>query len=408
MTLESLNQALFEKVSRNFPGVKKVFLESQWEEIRDTAAQNAGFSRWGTHLLKLNKAQKELLEKKFQETVHSIEEGHLHLEESFIELHPELMGLKFLLDPGSDDYKKLFSGENARALFWEYNPGLVGRHRAHFQEVFKFLSRHPSWQERNPLIAEMLVGHLISLLPFFDFENQSTIQLLRRVDNAWQLVTYTISHIPLIRGQIYAYGLTPETDSLAHPILIFRGTPYPAAKGFLEAIWSDLHPIKSIGQEIFDKGRPALDLWMADKSKVDCFGMSLGGALAYHAGHAYGDKIEVHAYASPGLVPMKGGMSKICGRVFFHHQDLVKLLGYHPESDRFSIFSVLSDKDHNLLSAHALPPGILPTVVLKMDPSYENQTWARYFANIAKVIVSTLLFIVLLPIKLIVSFLNKS
>ena len=405
--LEDLDSILFQSSCEALPPAKKTFLEAKWEEIRSIAVQNAGFGLWGSHLLKLTRDQINQLQSKFKETIRSIEEGHLHLEDSFVLQHPELIGLRFLIDPSSEAYNQLFVEGNAKAFFWEYDPKLVARHRAHFQEVFKFLYHHPIWKARDNLVSEMLVGNLISLLPYFDFENNSKIQILRFIDNEWKLVYYQIQHIPLVHGEIYAYGLLPIDEPQAHPILIFRGTPYPAAKGFLEAIWSDLHPIKSIGEEIFKKGKNELDLWMDGKPKVECYGLSLGGAMAYHAGHAYGHQIDVHAYASPGLVPMKGGMSKIHGRVFFHLQDLIRSIGYHPVSDHFEIYAVIADCDLNFITAHSCPIGLGPTLVLKIDPLHDNKTWTRYLANIVKIVVSTILFLILLPIKLCYKIVEK-
>jgi hypothetical protein len=406
-TLKDLDSLLFQTAAETLSSDKKQLLAKKWEQIRNIGAQNAGYGYWGSHLLNLDPQQMVHLQSKFKETIRSIEEQHLHLEESFIQMHPELIGLRFLIDPSSEAFKQFFQQGNVKALLWEYDEKLVAQHRAHFQEVFKFLYLHPTWKARDNLVSEMLVGNLIALLPYFDFENQSEIQLLRYVNQEWKLVTYEIRHIPLIEGEIYAYGLEPtkEFSSIAGicPILIFRGTPYPAAKGFLEALWSDLHPIKSIGEEIFEKGKTQLDQWIKGKSKVECYGMSLGGALAYHAGHAYGEKVEVRAYAAPGLIPMKGGMSKIHGRVFFHLKDLVRSLGYHPESKHFEIYAVLAETDLNFITAHAHPAGLGPTLVLKIDPRLENQTWKRYMANILKIFVSTILFLILLPIKLCVS-----
>ncbi len=399
--LKSLDSLLFETAGEALSPAKKAFLQSKWEQIRNIATQNAGHGVWGSHLLKLNSEQRAHLQLKFKETIRSIEEQHLHLEESFIQQHPDLFGICFLIDPKSEAFRRLFKEGNAKALFWEYDKELVAQHRAHFQEVFKFLYHHPTWSARDSLVSEMLVGNLIALLPFFDFENQSRIQLLRYIDQEWKIITYQLTHIPLVKGEINAYGLEPVDDNpKASSILVFCGTPYPAASGFLEAIWSDLHPIKSIGEEIFQQGRAELDRWMEGKSKVDCYGMSLGGALAYHAGHAYGEKVRVHAYASPGLVPMKGGLSQIHGRVFFHLNDLIRSIGYHPESENFEIYAVVTDADLNFITAHSHPTGLGPTLVLKIDPKHENQTWLRYLANILKIIVSTILFLVLLPIKL--------
>ena len=246
--LKNLDSLLFQAASETLSPAKKIFLQTKWEQIRNIAAQNAGQWMWGSHLLKLNPEQIARLQLKFKETIQSIEEEHLHLEESFIQQHPDLIGLCFLMDPKSEAFKQFFMEGNAKALLWEYDAKLVAQHRAHFQEVFKFLYQHPHWKIRDVLVSEMLVGNLIALLPYFDFEDQSRLQILRYIDQEWKMITYRLTHIPLVKGEINAYGLEPMDEPKAYPILIFQGTPYPAASGFLEAIWSYLHPIKSIGE----------------------------------------------------------------------------------------------------------------------------------------------------------------
>lgn len=378
-SLEELSSHLFEEASLKVSGKAQRLLFSKWPQVRDIAAQNAGHKSWGEHLLKLNSKSIDLLKETFQKTIHSVEGEGLNLTH-FIDTE-----LHFLLDPATK-FKDLPLGKiAAKALLLEYNPQFVAEYRLQFQKVFETLHSLEIWHKRDPIVAQMLIGNLISFLPLFDFEDQSEISLLRYKDGKWQFVVYKLAYIPLIAGKINAYGLEPQTPDMS-PILVFRSTPYPAAAGFLEAILSDFNPTQSIGEDIFEKGRPALDKWIHGKAKVECYGMSLGGALAYHAGHAYGEMLEVHAYVAPGI---KREMSQIRGRGFFHQNDLIKLVGIHPESEHFEMFSVLTETDVNFIQAHAIPPGIEPTIVLKINPLYENRTVSRYLFSIAKAIVIT-------------------
>jgi hypothetical protein len=128
--------------------------------------------------------------------------------------------------------------------------------------------------------------------------------------------------------------------------------------------------------------------------------MSLVGAHAYHAGESYHAQVSVHAYGAPGLIPMKGNMKNIRGEVFFHYQDLIKLVGFHPESKHFEIYALLTAHKVDVVLAHARPPGIGPTIVLKVNPQHENRTLSRYVFNVGKTFVSTLFFPILFPIRL--------
>ncbi len=397
--LNKLDESLFKKISHAFSPAEQTLLQSQWERLRKIAVQNAGYGSWGAHLLRLSPVELDLLEQTFRETIRSIEGEHLHLEESLMSECSNLPVLRFLLDQTVRLTDLSLDQESAKAMFLEYDPKLVAQYRTHFQEVFKFLAHNLIWQERDPLVAEMFLGNLIALLPYFDFEQGAILHLLKRIDDQWRLVSYQLKYIPLIEGKIRAYGLDPTQDK-ASPMLVFQGTPYPAASGFFEAIWSDLHPTKSVGEDIFKQGKPQIDQWLAGKEKVECYGLSLGGALAYHAGQAYGSQVEVHAYVAPGLIPMKGGMSRIHGRVFFHYKDLIKSIGFHPESDHFTIYAVLTKTEPTLIEAHTRPPGIEPTLILKINPRYENRTFSRYFFSFLKIAVSTILFLVLYPIHL--------
>lgn len=398
--LEQLSDYLLKIASERFSSTQVVLLKSKWPQVRQIVSQNAGYRSWGSHLLKLEAPQLDRLRHTLEATIQSIEGTNLDFIHTFIEKHPDLCGLRFLLDPTFKLNNIPINRESAIALFFEYNPELVAQHRSQFQELFKFLSSHPDWLKRDAVVAQMLVGNLIALLPYFDFEEGSSLSLLKFVEGEWKLISYQVVHVPLMGNKIIAYGLEPQGETAATPILIFRGTPYPTASGFFDAVLSDLNPAKSIGEDIFEHGKPQLDRWMSGKSKVECYGVSLGGALAYHAGEAYGTQVEVHAYGAPGLVPMKGGMRQIHGKVFFHQQDLVKLIGFHPESNHFEVYAILTEHDVDFVLAHARPPGIGPTLVLKIDSQHENRTLLRYIFNVLKIFVSTLLFLALFPIRL--------
>lgn len=399
-SLEKLSDHLLSIVTQGLSSEENLLLMSKWPQVRQIAAQNAGYRSWGDHLLKLDDLQFDHLQETFKETLCSIEGKSLDLIQTFIEQYPDLLGLRFLLDDTVKLHNLPLNRESAIALFLAYNPNLVAQHRSQFQDFLKFLVFQSALDERDILVAQMFVGNLIALLPYFDFDQGSVVVLPKFIENKWKLIPYRVVHIPLIENKIIAYGLEPQATFKAAPILVFRGTPYPAASGFFDALLSDFHPTQAVGKDIFEKGKAHLDQWIRGKTQVECYGVSLGGALAYHAGESYHAQVSVHAYGAPGLVPMKGSMKNIRGEVFFHYQDLVKLIGFHPESKHFKIYALLTAHQVDFVLAHARPLGIGPTIVLKVNPLHENRTLFRYAFNIGKVFVSTLFFPILFLIRL--------
>jgi hypothetical protein len=398
--LNKLSDRLFSMVSQGLSSEQSLLLMSKWPQVRQIAAQNAGYRSWGNHLLKLNAPELDRLQATFKETICSIESKNIDLIQTFMAQCPDLIGLRFLLDDTVQLNNLPLHRESAIAFFLAYNPTLVAAHRVQFQEFLKLLVSQSALDERDILVAQMFVGNLIALLPYFDLDQGAMVDVPIFVTPSWQLIPYQVVHIPLVENKIIAYGLEPQATYKTASILIFRGTPYPAAAGFLDALLSDLHPTKSIGKDIFEQGKAHIDQWMKGKNQVECYGMSLGGALAYHAGESYPVQMRVHAYGAPGLVPMQGNMKNIRGEVFFHHQDLVKLVGFHPESKHFQIYALLTAHEVNFILAHARPPGIGPTLVLKVNPLHENRTWSRYAFTIGKTFISTLFFSILFPIRL--------
>lgn len=405
LRLEQLSRELLETLSQGLSEEQAALLSSKWADIRELVAQNGGYRCWGSHLLRLSSDQKEALRAVAAETVHSIETASLDLEQLFFSRYPTLAALRFLLNQVPPSKTFTFDKGAAKAVFFEYDSNRVEEHRRYFQEIFKLLPLLDTWKQRDPLVAQMFLGNLLALLPYFDFADGSTVDILRYRNGEWILVPYRVSHLSLIEHKIVAYGLESMENDV--PLLIFRGTPYPAAAGFFEAMWSNVHPIRSVGEDIFLQGKPVLDAWMQGKPWVECYGLSLGGALAYHAGLAYGLQMEVNAYVAPGLTfPFRarslnaGTQSNIRGRAFFHFNDLIPLVGTQPESEDFTIFAVMTKTHLDFIQAHARPSGIEPTIVLKVNPQHENRKRRRYIFNVVRYAFSAPLFLALLPVRL--------
>ena len=380
----SLKSYIYNKKSEG----EQTIIERNWERIKNLIAQNAGLKNWGSHL---NEMHLEVLKTTADKTITTIETvgfGEIFKSTS-------LPGIEYLIfNKVGTEHLNL---KNLEAVFLKYNSEFANNHFEYLENVFKELANQNHLEEKAPIIREMLINHLISYLPFFGLEDKKEIQLPRFIDNAWQLVSYTIDQI-VLSGEIKAFGLTPSNQNpKAHPVLIFRGTPYPALPGFLDAVLSDVHPWKDVGEDLFEKSKSNLANWITGKVKVDAYGISLGGALASFAADTYGDKINLYAFGAPGITSKNG--KNIYGRSFYHDFDFVKYIGYLPESDNLETYFVLSDTSPNRFSAHARPLGIEPAILIKITAAYENATWARFFANMFKRVTSPVASLCLIPLK---------
>jgi hypothetical protein len=398
--LEALNQQYFEIATLNLTPEQKEFIGSKWKQVRNYACQNAGIKKWGSHLLKLSSKRRVVLEECFRSLIKGIEMNGFQLwKESGTDLHLESI-FRLFLDDQSTLKEVDFSMQEKLALFWKYDDTIITQFRTRFEQIFRDFYHHSVWTQHDPLVTEMLVGNLIAIYPLFDPTPGSDVDLLQQIDGTWHLVKYRTESIQLVEDKVLAYGLTPLDNEKALPLILFCGTPYPSAKGFWEAVKSDLHPFRSVGETIFLEGKDSIDAWMGSKPTVKCYGLSLGGALAYYLGKTYQDRVTIYAYVAPGLLMKPKEMKKIQGVSYFHIDDYVASVGYHPTGINFSCYGVITEAKRNFLLAHARPVGCNPTLVIEINARHENQSTSRHLLTIGKYIISTFLFILWLPFQI--------
>ncbi len=400
--LEILNQKFFEIATLNLTPDQKQFIESKWKQLCNYACQNAGVKKWGHHVLELNAETTAQLENAFRGLIKGIEmTGFQIWKETARDPHLEAI-FRLFFDDESSPKDIDFSMQEKLALFWKYDASIITQFRERFEQIFKDLYHQMVWTQHDHLVTNMLIGNLIALYPLFDPTPGREVDLLQQIDGTWHLVRYRTVPISLVEDKVLAYGLTPVENPKALPLILFCGTPYPAARGFWEAVKSDLHPFHSVGETIYRKGKTRIDAWMAKKPLVKCYGLSLGGALAYHLGKDFGPRVQICAYVPPGLFLKSEVMRRIHGVAFYHVDDFVASLGYHPTGDHFSSYGVITEAKRNFLVAHARPAGCNPTLVIEINPLHENRTVSRYILTICKHIFSVILYIVTLPIRLLV------
>ncbi len=404
--LETLSQKYFEIATLNLPPDQKEFIATKWNRLRNYACQNAGIRKWGNHLFNLNPEQQIALEESFRNLIKGIEMNGFQLwKETGNDLHLEAIFRLFFDDQTS--LKEVdFSMQEKLALFWKYDDTIITQFRNRFEQIFKDFYHQSIWTQHDPLVTEMLIGNLIALYPLFDPDPGSDVDLLQQIDGTWHLVKYRTESIQLVENKVLAYGLTPLDNEKALPLILFCGTPYPAAKGFWEAVKSDLHPFRSVGETIFLEGKDSIDAWMGPKPKVKCYGLSLGGALAYYLGKTYEDRVMVYAYVPPGLLMNPMEMKKIHGFSYYNIDDYVPSVGYHPTGINFTCYGVVTEAKRNFLLAHARPVGCNPTLVIEINPRHENRNTNRHLLTIGKYILSTFLFILTVPFHIAIAARN--
>jgi hypothetical protein len=402
-TLEALDRQFFEIATQKLSPEEKEFIASKWPQIRNYACQNAGLKKWGRRLLNLDNETCARVDDAFRYLVKGIEMKGLQIwKEASKDPHMEAI-FRLFFDDQSTLKDVDFSTQEKLALFWKYDATVISQFRERFEQIFRDLYHQMVWTRHDPVVTEMFIGNLIALYPLFDPPTGREVYLLQQIEGEWTLVLYQVEPITLVKDKVLAYGLTPLKNQKALPLILFCGTPYPAAKGFWEAVKSDFHPFRSVGETLFMQGKNRIDAWMNQKPRVNCYGLSLGGALAYHLGKTYGERVVIYAYVPPGLFSRNHSMKNIHGEAFYHIDDWVPSYGYHPMGEHFKCYGVITAARRNLLIAHARPVGGNPTLVIEINAQYENNNISRHVLTILKHVLSAIVFIVTLPFRLLIA-----
>ena len=189
-------------------------------------------------------------------------------------------------------------------LFGKNKKPLLAELRSHFQIIFDALFENIQ-NESQDFWAEGLIGHLLSYYTFFDPPSGSKLSVPVCLDGKWQKIEYEVEKIPLtpswMGSPMVAFGLTAFNGP---PLLLFKGTSYPADEGFGLQVLSDTNPGASVGGYAFAMAKQTLRKWLKEKgTKARLFGVSLGGALVQHTVARMPEYIEsAFAYCPPRLM----------------------------------------------------------------------------------------------------------
>ena len=143
---------------------------------------------------------------------------------------------------------------------------------------------------KEQFCAQGIISNILCYYSFFDPHNGEKIRIPQLINGNWQMIDYTIETIaltPLALGSpVMAFGLLPD-DKKSPPLLIFKGTSYPADSGCFLGNLADLNPGAAVGAYPFKMGKAKIQAWLNQAtqttgSKARIFGQSLGGSLTLH------------------------------------------------------------------------------------------------------------------------------
>ncbi len=193
-------------------------------------------------------------------------------------------------------WKEIFSV--LPSIFWETDPALSKAVR----EWLQFKIDNAVQEVPNEKMRDVYLRNLLSYYPYFCPEKGEEIRFPSGT-------TYRVDPVELtpayLGSPLMAYGLIP-TDYSAPPILLIKGTTYPADKGCFLSILTDINPCGSVGSGAFQWfAGERIEKWLQDnasENRAEVMGTSLGGALSLQAAATYPQYIkEVHAFNSPGV-----------------------------------------------------------------------------------------------------------
>lgn len=232
--------------------------------------------------------------------------------------------------------------------------------------IGKLLLQIPQQLSGNKEIyLNALAGYLLAYYSFMDPQPDETLSVPLHLDEGWKIISYKIGRIPLtpkwLGSQVYAYGLTPINGE-GPPILLFKGTSYPADDGFYLGLMADFNPCASVGSYLFSLGKAKIKEWLSSaERRAYVFGQSLGGTLCAHTVAAYPDLVaKCFTYNAPPLFieDLKHYEEK-CKKgghwpnvyAFYNENDIVPLAGAC-WGKNWRIFRVLTSQVKNPLVSH--------------------------------------------------------
>lgn len=321
-------------------------------------------------------------------------------------------GINALFKGDSTDLSKFPTCDILGALFLgkELAP-ILSELRNYFQAIlnalFENLAELPHTEEN--FWAEGLIFHLLSYYTFFDPPADSNLEVPLLVDGKWQKISYDeiekIQLTPSWMGSPLVSFLLKSKDG--PPLILFKGTSYPADEGFGLQLLSDLNPGASVGSYAFSLGKKKLQACLTKQvalagRKAIAVGVSLGGALTQHAAVNFPELIEkAFAYCAPKMLGYELREWNKCFRQnpenlpvvhrFRHKKDLVHCAGL-AIGEGWQEYLLMGNSDSPALVAH-IESYFTRKEHLILRVKQHSYSFRERFIAIAHLILSVPLFI---------------
>lgn len=295
----------------------------------------------------------------------------------------------------------------AKAIFVKHDPEVMDLFRQALQEELLYLAEHPPINENEAFIWNAFLGNVIALLPYSYPQEGTLFSIPRMNGSTCQLVTYSTEVITLdypgVSSPMNALGLTPKDHCGTPNLLVFMGTTFPAGDGFAATIFSDFTPGHSVGELIYRTNKYKIEAWVKGKANITAIGLSLGGALVFHAlrnlPHVF---TNAEVFSPAGLYPKDWNepVSKDCRvNIYTQKGDLVTKLGAFPQGSNISLFSILPHHEgvkETPLHAHLrIFSGCKIVTILNKSIEEENRDIKRIILTILHQYIAP--FVIFLP-----------
>lgn len=275
--------------------------------------------------------------------------------------------------------------KNTRGVLIQKDPALLRALTEEFRVILNGCAEQlPLPGTKEEVLFKAFVGNILALLPYCYPEEGDSFSIPQKIDGEWKKVLYKVDRkIELtpkwLSSPIAAYGLVAEEGP---PLLTFLGTTYPAGEGFIATLFSDVTPGLSVGHAPYLSGKEKIKEWFQGKEGIHLYGISLGGALAFHVLRNHKEKIGgVDVYNPPGLYPWNWKETYCEGpeiNIYTQENDLVGLLGAFPCGDKVTLYRVITEKKENSFKAHMrVYTGGSTVAIFEASPEVENSRFSR-------------------------------
>lgn len=304
--------------------------------------------------------------------------------------------------------KELLDLRTMRAFLIKQDPALLNEFKGALQRELDHLAAQVPTNPSEELAWRTFLGNLLGFIPFAYPSAGETLRIPVLENGVCNLVEYELEVIPLefnkLSTPMPAIAMTPKDRPDAPPVLVFMGTTYPAGDGFAASLQSDFTPDYSVGELAYEINHRKIAAWMKDKKNVHVIGISLGGAMAFHAVRHQKEISRVDVYNPPGLYAecweqQRNTHSNI--NIYCQPKDLVSELGTWPTKGNVASYEVLQHCGHaeNPLSSHVMAnSGTEEISIIKHDPKKQNESLLRKILTVLHRVLGP--FLIFIPVEL--------